>query len=64
MVKIKDKKVKKELLKKTWDKLNDKFPSWKKNEILNKNKSIKNLYMRTVNKVTYNIYCLIFGIVK
>lgn len=56
IVKIKDKNIKKELLNKTWEKLNTKFPNWKKNRILNKNKSMKNLYIRSVNKLTFNIY--------
>ncbi len=64
MVKIKDKKVKKELLNTTWAKLNEKFPNWKKNKILKENKSMKNLYMKTINKITYKIYCAIFSIVK
>lgn len=64
MVKIKDKKVKKELLNTTWTNLNKKFPNWKKNKILKENKSMKNLYMKTINKITYKIYCAIFSIVK
>ncbi|MBP3502945.1 MAG: glycosyltransferase [Clostridia bacterium] len=64
MVKIKDKKVKKELLNTTWTNLNEKFPNWKKNKILKENKSMKNLYMKTINKITYKIYCAIFSIVK
>lgn len=64
MVKIKDKKVKKELLNTTWTNLRKKFPNWKKNKILKENKSIKNLYMKTINKISYKIYCTIFSIVK
>lgn len=64
MVKIKDGKVRKELLSKTWNLLNEKFPDWKKNKILRQNKMMKNLYMRTVNKVTYKMYCVIFRIIK
>lgn len=64
MVKIKDKKVKKELLNATWTNLNKKFPNWKKNKILKENKSMKNLYVKTINKITYKIYCTIFSIVK
>lgn len=64
MVKIKDKKVKRELLNTTWTNLRKKFPNWKKNKILKENKSIKNLYMKTINKITYKIYCTIFSIVK
>lgn len=64
MVKIKDKKVRIELLNKTWTNLNKKFPNWKKNEILKKGKRGKDFYMRTVNKVTYQIYGRIFRIIK
>ena len=64
MVKIEDKDTRKELLNRTWDKLNTNFPEWKKNSILKKDKSKKNLYMRTINKVTYKIYCFIFRIIK
>lgn len=60
MVKIQDRKIRNELLKQTWENVKQKFPNWKKNEILRKNKSVKNLYMRTLNKVTYKIYSQIF----
>ena len=58
MTKIADKNKKKELLQKTWNNLNEKFPNWKENKFLKKN-SKKNIYMRTVNKTTYKIYCKI-----
>ena len=64
MIKIENKDIRKELLNQTWDKLNTTFPDWKKNPILKKDKSKKNLYMRSVNKVTYKIYCFIFRIIK
>ena len=60
MVKIKDKNIRKELLDQTWEKLNSKFPEWKKNPILKRNKSGKGLYMKSVNGITYKIYCAIF----
>ena len=60
MVKIEDKKIREELLNKTWINLNEKFPNWKKNKILRKNKSGKDFYMKTINKITYKIYCKIF----
>ena len=62
MCKIKDKRIKKELLNLTWEKLNAKFPNWKKNRILNENKTKKNMYMKSVNKTTYKIYTKIFSI--
>lgn len=60
MVKIKDKKVRNNLLNQTWINLNEKFPNWKKNKILKKNKSMKDLYMKTINRYTFKIYCRIF----
>ena len=56
IVKIKDKNIKKELLKKTWKNLNTKFPNWRENKILKENKNMKNLYIKSVNKFTFNIY--------
>lgn len=57
--KIKDKDTRKKLVKEGWENLNTKFPDWKKNKFL-KTKSIKNLYMRTLNEFTYNCYAHIF----
>ena len=56
MAKIQNKKIKKELMKETWEKLNSTFPDWKKNKILHKH-STKNLYMRSINKISFKIYC-------
>lgn len=61
ITKIEDAKIRKQLLNETWTRLNNKFPNWKKNEILKKDKSAKNFYMKTVNKFTYKIYCAIFS---
>ena len=60
MVKIKDKKVRKDLLQKTIDLLYEKFPTWKSNKILKNTKTKKNLYYRTVNRVTFKFYCWLF----
>ena len=60
MVKIKQKDIRKELLNLTWNNLNEKFPNWKENKILKSNKSKKDMYLRSINKVTYKIYCFIF----
>lgn len=62
MCKIQDKNIRKKLINKTWQKLNNIFPKWKKNEILCKVNNGKNIYMRTVNKITYKIYTNIFSI--
>ena len=61
MCKIQDKSKRKELIKKTWIELNRKYPEWKKNKILNTVKSGNNIYMKTINKFTYNIYTNIFN---
>lgn len=60
MVKIKQKDVRKALLDLTWNNLNTNFPNWKANKILINNKSKKDIYLRSVSKVTYKIYCFIF----
>lgn len=62
MCKIKDKKKRIELIDKTWENLNEKFPNWKRNKILNKVKINKNKYMKTINKFTYKIYIKIFSL--
>lgn len=59
IVKIKDKKIRKELLNKSFNELNTNFPDWKRNELL-KIKSKKNTYYRTINKFTFKIYSKIF----
>lgn len=63
IVKIKDKKMKKELLETTWNNVYTKFPNWKKNQILNTNKSKKNLYLKSINKITYKIYAKALSII-
>jgi len=63
MVKINDKAIKSQLLKRTWENVNTKFPEWKKNPILKKNKSLKDLYLKTINKITYKIYCKILSLI-
>lgn len=62
MVKISDQNIRKDLLQQTWKKLNTKFPQWKKNEILKKNHSIKGLYMKTINGLTFKLYTKILSI--
>lgn len=59
IVKIQDKNIRKTLLKTTWENLNTKFPNWKNNEILKKNQTLKDKYIKSVNKFTYKIYCTI-----
>lgn len=59
MIKIKDKIIRKKLLQETIDKVYNTFPNWRKNKILNENKTPKNLYLKTINRFTFKIYCLI-----
>lgn len=62
MCKISNKKDRKRALEETWNNINSNFPNWKKNKLL-KNKGLKNVYLRTINKYTYKIYCFIFSII-
>lgn len=62
MCKIVDKAQRSQALKETWDNINLKFPNWRKNKIL-KNKSLKNLYIKSNNKLTYKIYCFFLKII-
>ena len=59
IVKIKDKTIRKNLLKKSINELYFKFPNWQKNKLL-KIKSKKNIYYKTINKFTFKIYSFIF----
>ena len=56
MCKIKEKNERKKALNETWNNINTKFPGWRKNLILKK-KSLKNLYIKSNNKLTFKIYC-------
>ena len=60
MCKIKNKLERKKALNETWEKLNNRFPNWKKNKILKKF-NLKNLYIRSNNKITYKIYCFLLN---
>lgn len=62
IVKIKIKKLRLDLLFQTWKQLNELFPNWKENRILKKLHTFKNIYFKTINKVTYKIYYKIFTI--
>ena len=55
MIMIEDKKERKEIIKYYWDKLNDTFSNWKKNNYI-KNKNLKNKYMLSVNNITIKLY--------
>lgn len=63
IAKMKEKELRTELLNETWIYLNEKFPQWKQNKILNTNLNNKKRYMLSVNRITYRIYATIFKFV-
>lgn len=60
---IKNKKDRKEVLKEGYNLLNNKYPNFKKNKYL-KGKGLKKIYMRTINKCTYNLVAFLMRFVK
>ena len=64
IVKIEDIALQEKLLNLTWEKVNMNFPNWKRNSILKKGKGLKNLYLKTINQFTYNIYTTILSIMQ
>ena len=64
IVKIEDVALQEKLLNLTWEKVNTNFPNWKRNSILKKGKGLKNLYLKTINQFTYNIYTTILSIMQ
>jgi glycosyltransferase involved in cell wall biosynthesis len=58
---LKDKKSRKLILRENWNVLQNIFPDWKNNLILNKTKSLKNLYLKSINRITYSFYSGIFS---
>lgn len=62
MINVKDKHIRKELVNKTWENLNNRFPEWKRNQILNNENSLKNRYMRSINKNSLKVYSFILRI--
>lgn len=63
IVKIQDAEIEKRLLDETWKNVHKNFPDWKKNQILKKNRSLKDIYLRTINKTTYKLYALIWSLI-
>ncbi len=63
IAKIKNKDTRKELLNQTWIQLNENFPNWKQNKILNKNLTNKKRYMLSVNRFTFRIYSWLYKII-
>lgn len=62
ITKVKEKEKRKELERQNWIYLNKKFPNWKKNKYLKEIKNAKNMYMQTVNQLTYSIYVRILEV--
>lgn len=60
---IKDRKTRNELLKKTLELIYETFPTWKKNSYLNQIKSKRHLYMKSISKKNIYIFAIIFNIV-
>lgn len=63
IVKIKDKKMRCELLYENWWKLHRLFPNWKNNLILRKTISKINIYLKTLNWFTYKLYSYILFLI-
>jgi hypothetical protein len=62
--KMPDKCLRRSILKENWQILNKTFPCWRKNKILKKENSLRDIYFKSVNKYTYKIYSKIFCIGK
>lgn len=60
IAKIKDKNVRNKLLNETWIELNQNFPNWKQNKILNTNLNNKKRYMKSINRFTYKLYAKLY----
>ncbi len=61
--KIQDENVQENLLKLTWNNVQEKFPNWKQNSILKTKFNAKNIYMRTINKFTFKMYATILSLI-
>ena len=62
IVKIKDENIQSELLELTWRKVNETFPNWKQNTVLKSKKDLKNIYLKTINKFTFDMYSTLFSL--
>lgn len=62
IVKIKDEFVQRKLLDLTWEKVNTTFPNWKKNPVLKSKKDLKSIYLKTINKFTFEMYSTLFSL--
>ncbi len=62
IVKIKDEFVQRKLLDLTWEKVNTTFPEWKQNPVLKSKKDLKSIYLKTINKFTFEMYSTLFSL--
>ena len=62
IVKIKDEFVQRKLLDLTWEKVNTTFTDWKKNPVLKSKKDLKSIYLKTINKFTFEMYSTLLSI--
>lgn len=62
MSKIPDKKNRLEAYYLNWSTLVKEFPNWKENKYLRDNKTKRGIYMKSVNKFSYNLYGKIFAL--
>ena len=62
IVKIKDEFVQRKLLDLTWEKVNTTFPNWKKNPVLKSKKDLKSIYLKTINKFTFEMYSTLLSL--
>ena len=62
IVKIKDENIQSELLELTWRKVNETFPNWKQNTVLKSKKDLKSIYLKTINKFTFDMYSALFSL--
>lgn len=68
MAKIEDNELREKCIEKAWDNLNEKFPDWQKNKIIQNTKDDRfknhNKYLKTVNNFTVKIYGKFFKYAK
>ena len=62
IIKIRDEFVQRKLLDLTWEKVNTTFPNWKKNPVLKSKKDLKSIYLKTINKFTFEMYSTLLSI--
>lgn len=62
MSRISDKKERKMALRMNWEFLNSNVPEWKQNKMLSEFHTTQTMYIRTINKTTYQIYSKAFPI--